>query len=157
MRNIQIPIHMSCWLSFPQVGVGLVIATLLWWVSNTFLLKPAHRDQVISLIILTWECFSSTLICSQHENYYDYTGRDWCLWWKCNWENRDQVQFNKFTIVSIIEPKFSGCWMGLLLWRSLECILPNSRHSSFPSAVRLPHTHWWDRTSVNYFLNYFLW
>ena len=29
-----------------QVGVGLVLATLLWWVSNTFLLKPAHRDQV---------------------------------------------------------------------------------------------------------------
>jgi len=28
-----------------MVGVGLVIATLLWWVSNTFLLKPAHRDQ----------------------------------------------------------------------------------------------------------------
>merc|ERR1712240_285322 len=28
-----------------MVGVGLGIATLLWWVSNTFLLKPAHRDQ----------------------------------------------------------------------------------------------------------------
>jgi len=28
-----------------MVGVGLVVATLLWWVSNNFLLKPAHRDQ----------------------------------------------------------------------------------------------------------------
>ena len=28
-----------------MVGVGLVIATALWYISNTFLLKPGSRDQ----------------------------------------------------------------------------------------------------------------
>merc|ERR1711910_220659 len=47
-----IGIHFSGFIKFllyvifvDLMGVGLVIATLLWWISNKFLLKPSMRDQ----------------------------------------------------------------------------------------------------------------
>jgi len=50
--SFVIGIHFSGFIKFllyvifvDLIGVGLVIATLLWWISNKFLLKPSMRDQ----------------------------------------------------------------------------------------------------------------